>query len=583
MLEKLRLQNFRGFRDHTIPFRPMTVIVGRNNAGKSTIIEALRLLSIIVARYRGLTYFRVPNWLTIAMRNRGVAPSLQNIEFDYENVCHRYGDPPAIITATFKGGERIEIYLNPLEKAIFGVIRQKNGEPIISRSQATQMQLPIVSILPQIGPLAKFERVLTPEYVRSALETNLASLHFRNQLHLFAEHYKEFATLAEDTWPGFQVQDFDVVKRDSERQLSLLVRDGTFVAEIGWMGHGLQVWLQTMWFLSRSQKAETVILDEPDIFLHADVQRRITRLIRQKHKQVIVATHSIEIMAEVSPEDILIVDKSERSSKFAASIPAVQSVIDRLGGVHNIQLSRLWMAKKCLLIEGDDVPYLKALQAKCFPDSQQPVDVVPNVSIGGWGGWKLAAGSSMLMKYAGDRSILTYCVLDRDYHTDDEISEIGKEAALHGLQLHVWKRKEIENYLVSPPAILRLITRRVAPGIAVPQLREIEQQIEHICDARKDEVFDALSTELLVRNRSAGPASANAAARLRLATCWTSLSGKISVVSGKQLLSDLSDWSKKRFNVSFTRLALAEELQNSEIDSEMLRFLSRFEKAETLD
>jgi len=40
MLRTLRLQNYRCF-DHTVAFHADTVVVGRNNAGKSTIVEAL--------------------------------------------------------------------------------------------------------------------------------------------------------------------------------------------------------------------------------------------------------------------------------------------------------------------------------------------------------------------------------------------------------------------------------------------------------------------------------------------------------------------------------------------------------------
>jgi AAA15 family ATPase/GTPase len=45
-LIELRLQNFRGFQDHRLPFRQTTVVVGQNNAGKSTIVEAPRLLAV---------------------------------------------------------------------------------------------------------------------------------------------------------------------------------------------------------------------------------------------------------------------------------------------------------------------------------------------------------------------------------------------------------------------------------------------------------------------------------------------------------------------------------------------------------
>ena len=65
------------------------------------------------------------------------------------------------------------------------------------------------------------------------------------------------------------------------------------------------MWLQAMWFLTRARLHGTVILDEPDVYMHADLQRRLVRQIKGTHRQIIIATHSPEIMAEVEPEDIL--------------------------------------------------------------------------------------------------------------------------------------------------------------------------------------------------------------------------------------------------------------------------------------
>ena len=72
MLRELKLENYRGFTNHTIPFRKLNVIVGANNAGKSTVVEALRIISFTANRYRNLTYRKVPDWLEISGRNFGV-------------------------------------------------------------------------------------------------------------------------------------------------------------------------------------------------------------------------------------------------------------------------------------------------------------------------------------------------------------------------------------------------------------------------------------------------------------------------------------------------------------------------------
>lgn len=42
MIQSLKLESYRGFRDTTIEFSDITCIVGENSTGKSTIIEAIR-------------------------------------------------------------------------------------------------------------------------------------------------------------------------------------------------------------------------------------------------------------------------------------------------------------------------------------------------------------------------------------------------------------------------------------------------------------------------------------------------------------------------------------------------------------
>ena len=45
MLNELKISNFRLFDDEvTLRFRPITILIGRNNAGKSSIIKFLLML-----------------------------------------------------------------------------------------------------------------------------------------------------------------------------------------------------------------------------------------------------------------------------------------------------------------------------------------------------------------------------------------------------------------------------------------------------------------------------------------------------------------------------------------------------------
>ncbi|RLF99594.1 MAG: hypothetical protein DRN49_04150 [Thaumarchaeota archaeon] len=43
MIKKLRLENFKGIKSGEIELAPLTILLGANNSGKTTILEALFL------------------------------------------------------------------------------------------------------------------------------------------------------------------------------------------------------------------------------------------------------------------------------------------------------------------------------------------------------------------------------------------------------------------------------------------------------------------------------------------------------------------------------------------------------------
>src|SRR5882724_13261456 len=135
MLAKLTLKNFRGFENHEIPLREMTVIVGKNNAGKSTLVEALRLVSIVVSRYQRLPFHAGPDWTLAGGGSFGVRPSLKNMEITFQGMLHHYNDPPAVIVADFIEGESVTIYVAD-EERFHAVIKNKKGKIIRSKAKA---------------------------------------------------------------------------------------------------------------------------------------------------------------------------------------------------------------------------------------------------------------------------------------------------------------------------------------------------------------------------------------------------------------------------------------------------------------
>jgi predicted ATPase len=92
VLRSIRLRNYKGFRDHTISLKiGVNILVGANNAGKSTVLGALRLIAAMLptARrinptrpgiYNGQTF---RGWPVSAAALEGSAFALENIRYDF--------------------------------------------------------------------------------------------------------------------------------------------------------------------------------------------------------------------------------------------------------------------------------------------------------------------------------------------------------------------------------------------------------------------------------------------------------------------------------------------------------------------
>src|SRR5579884_1757319 len=537
----------------------------------STIYEMTS--SVVTRRFQGLNYHELPNWIDRPRRERGVIPSTEDFEFNSEAVFHQLSDPPARIVAKFSSGEQVEVFIGP-DSNVVGIIKDSKANPIRSKGQARQVSLPQVSILPQIGPLLREETILGEVYVKRSIDSVRSSLHFRNQLYFLKSYFKGFKELAESTWSGVSVQPVEPKQLTAtEKGLSLFVRDQDFTAEVGWMGHGLQMWLQTIWFLTHSGHSSSIILDEPDVYMHADLQRRLIRLLRTRQHQTIIATHSVEIMSEVEPEEVLVIDRRQSASTFAGTQPEVQGVLSSIGSIHNIQLARLSAAKRFIIVEGDDMDFLKRFQNTFFPNSSIPIDTIPHKSVGGWNGWERARGLAALLQEAGNE-MRVYCLLDSDYHTAVCIQKRLKIAKAEGIQLHIWKRKEIENYLLVPSAISRAIEKSgIKKGSTVSE-EDVSRKLEQIADDLRMDVINCIANEFFEEDRKSGFPGANGQALEKVEKAWKTVDGKLALVPGKEVIHRLAEWANKNFGVSLNAVKLAKELTRSEIDEEIRLVLS---------
>lgn len=209
MVRRLDLINFKAFERFRIDFRDDAFLVGPNNAGKSTILAALRA-GAYMAR---LAYRRQA---TDALQVDGVGRLGWNFSGDAvrlveENLRHEFHQTETRLTLHFGSGASLHaIWPVPDEDELTpGFFYIRHQDLTLRRPAQVRQVVPTIGVVPVLSPFEHSERLLSDDYVRGTRDDRLASRHFRNQARLyqlespeddrFSTRWHEFKSFA-DRW-----------------------------------------------------------------------------------------------------------------------------------------------------------------------------------------------------------------------------------------------------------------------------------------------------------------------------------------------------------------------------------------------
>ena len=173
---------------------------------------------------------------------------------------------------------------------------------------------PLLGIVPILGLLEHKEALRDDAYVSRNVAGRLSSRHFRNQLRMLSDagDLGSFLDWAEE-WMG----DIRIDRLGGHLEKEGMILEAFYFEtgsripkEVVWAGDGIQVWLQILYHVRRVMARDTIILDEPEVYLHPDLQRRLVQLLESTGCQIVVATHSSEMVAEADPRLVVLVDKA---------------------------------------------------------------------------------------------------------------------------------------------------------------------------------------------------------------------------------------------------------------------------------
>lgn len=571
MITSLKLHRYKGFRDFSVTFKAKSLLLGPNNAGKSTIIGAIRLANEAAK-------FTTRNGASDRFRNgeRTIHGhhilKLRTQSFSLENLRHEFEDEITYLSLRYDTGGVIHLVWPVDAPAFFWL--EHEGQSVFTAAAAKLLISPI-GVAPTLTPLDRDEKQLSPEHLRSNIETKLSSRHLRNNLfavrEIDPEDFKGLNGFLLGNTP--ELADLQLIRqiRDGEAWIDFYYRDAASRTEkeIFWAGDGLQIWIQILFHIWRSRHSSTMVLDEPDVFLHPDLQRRLVRILEAQPQQIVMSSHAAEVASEADPQSLVWIERSSRAAKRLSSENYLGGVAGGLGRSFNLSIAHALKAKVALFIEGEDVKIIRILaeQVRCWKIAKEEgLAVVP---IGGFNRWPSVETFAWLKNGFLESGVKVRLILDSDYRKAADCRSLESELLKANVDTHIWHRKELASYLLDPLIIA------AATGL---DLDEVIPKLNTVVEELKWDVFGQLAKQVLDSAPSHVAASAALSeAQESFLINWSDLEGKLRLVPAQKVISG---WNRQRTGSRqriLTSRSLASAASPATLDWEIVEVLQSIE------
>ena len=478
MITKLTLRNFKNVGEQVYEFGQFDLLVGPNNSGKSTILQALAIWQFCVEEFRrskrtgssgtqvvlpNFTALPVPEfnllWKDRIDRQYPLQDGKKKQEYILISIVIEWNRPDEA-----SGSFGVELrYHSPQTIYAIPIRGWKNFRDCDSRGD-----LPNVAYVPPFSGLEPTEKWLDISPMRQQVGKGQPGSVLRNLLLRVSNRDKQppsdyppgdWDEIARTIKQWFSV-DIHAPKYDSLSDVNIIVnylhRSKSFDIISG--GSGFHQTLTLLAFLY-GYHSTTILLDEPDAHLHVNLQREILDYFKRKslgtRVQFLIATHAEELVRGVEATQIvsLLTGKPKRIQSTA---PLLRAMAD----VPNEEIVRLQASPFILYLEGEsDERILRAWAGVC--DAMSTIDKFCfHVMAGGRKSSMKAAADE---HFAALKQIIPQVKRMMLFDFDEEAKAFHPND--DNPSLKEWKRKNIENYLLVPDAWKRAVTQKTGvPG-----------------------------------------------------------------------------------------------------------------------
>ncbi|PLX28595.1 hypothetical protein C0581_01675 [Candidatus Parcubacteria bacterium] len=493
-IKSLEVSLFKGFQKSKLEFgQGLNLLVGANNSGKSSLIQALFLAFYFLKTTEGISGKDTKDIKKLkGIMLKSFPLALHDKSYLSEGLKIRSRrDKTTQIKITMDDGVEFMERLsfpggNPL--VISSNLDGEDGPPSYKKSilKITKDKQPL--LIPSFAGVVNREEIKTKEVVDYYVSSGKSNEVLRNQIKGLSK--KELEIL------NYYLKDsFNVVLSSNETHdihLSSIYKDGKYNnLDISSAGSGFQQILQILVYIVTSD-AKIILIDEPDAHLHYRLQNSLynilTKLV-EEGKQIIVATHSqIFIKNAIEKNDhLILVNKKQNKQKSINEYGDYLKSLYEDGLLDEEDITEEKEIKYIFLEDSNSGNGFKII--KLFLEKLNYKN--PEFKIISCGGD--SDSDLKFLKRSRDINKLKFKALfirDSDSIPDTYLEKIkttynDKDISICFLDVH-----EVENYLLNPKLINKTIKQKY-PTLKIKD-EDIEKIINDVVAENRDKILDNL-------------------------------------------------------------------------------------------
>jgi len=351
-LQRLKVTNFKSIRDQELRLRPLNIFIGGNGSGKSNLVGVFRFLKEIVGQnLSGYTQMKGgADSLLYYGRKRSSEMEL-DVEFGVGNTTNSY-------RVRVAGSNDDSLYI--ASEVAYYHEKDKHSHPynwpVASGTRESRLK-GMTHICPRqiLTDLESYRVYHFHDTSDTAAAKGLSDVEDNRFFRPQAENLAAFLYYLQQQKP----QNFSLIQ-DTIRQIAPFFgefqlapsRLNTSKIRLQWLEHGSDAYFDasslsdgTLRFICLSvlllqpDLPPLVLLDEPELGLHPAAITVLANMLSSaaERTQVIVATQSVTLVNQFTPEDVWTVDREDGQSVFRQLNTA-----DRRDWLENYSLGELW-------------------------------------------------------------------------------------------------------------------------------------------------------------------------------------------------------------------------------------------------